>query len=84
LALSSEFGRRLWFSGVRAPGVFIEKDFMSRALLFWVLMILWLVIGLWFDYTPLQPYPFKRGLSTVLVFILLAIIGWQIFGTPVR
>ena len=57
---------------------------MSRALLFWVLMILWLFIGLWFDYTPNQPYPLKRGVSTLLIFILFAIVGWQIFGTPVR
>ena len=57
---------------------------MSRSILFWVLMILWLVIGLWFDYTPNQPYPLKRGLYNVLVFALLTILGWQVFGTPVK
>ena len=57
---------------------------MSRAVLFWVLMILWLVFGLWSEYTAGQRYPFKRGFGNLLVFILLAIVGWQIFGTPVQ
>jgi len=52
---------------------------MPREFLFWGLMFLWLILGLWFEYIPNQPYPFKRGLYNVLVFVLLAIVGWQIF-----
>jgi hypothetical protein len=57
---------------------------MSRELLFWVLMILWLIIGLWFEYIPGQPYPFKRLPGNLLIFVLLAVLGWQVFGAPVK
>lgn len=32
---------------------------MSREILFWVLMLLWLFFGVWTDYVPGQPYPVK-------------------------
>ncbi len=57
---------------------------MSRAMLYWVLMIIWLVFGLWSDYVPGQPYPVRLAGRSFLIFILLAILGWQVFGTPVR
>jgi len=57
---------------------------MSRELLFWVLMILWLIVGLWFDYVPGQPYPLRQLPGNLLIFILLAILGWQVFGAPVK
>lgn len=57
---------------------------MTLNVLFWVLMIVWLVFGFWLDYVPGQPYPFRRGAWTFLVWILLAIIGWQVFGPAVH
>ena len=57
---------------------------MTLQVLFWVLMIGWLFFGLWTDYIPAQPYPFKRGVGHVLVFVLLAILGWAVFGAPVH
>jgi hypothetical protein len=57
---------------------------MSRELLFWVLMLLWLVFGLWADYVPGQPYPVRNGIGTVLLFVLFAVLGWQVFGAPVK
>lgn len=57
---------------------------MSRELLFWVLMLLWLVFGLWSDYVPGQPYPVRNGIGTVLLFVLFAVLGWQVFGAPVK
>ncbi len=57
---------------------------MPLAILFWVLMIIWLVFGAWSGYTPGQPYPFKNWGGSLLIFILLAILGWAQFGAPVR
>jgi len=57
---------------------------MTLSVLFWVLMIIWLLFGLWNDYVPGQPYPFNRGAWTFLVFVLFSILGWQVFGAPVR
>jgi hypothetical protein len=59
---------------------------MSLALVFWVLMLLWLVAGLWWHWTPAQPTPLGYapvGLHLFL-FILLLILGWGTFGAPIR
>jgi hypothetical protein len=55
---------------------------MSMQLLFWILMLLWLILGgiqtaqtgkAWFDFAiPLIP------------FILFALLGWQVFGAAIK
>lgn len=57
---------------------------MTLAVLFWILMIIWLVFGLWRDYVPAQPYPLPRLAGNLFLFVLLAILGWQVFGGPVK
>jgi hypothetical protein len=57
---------------------------MTLAVLFWLLMIIWLVLGLWRDYVPGQPYPMPRLAGSLFLFVLLAILGWAQFGGPVR
>jgi len=57
---------------------------MTLAILFWVLYIVGLVFGLYGEYVPGQPYPLARGARSFLVFILIAILGWGVFGAPVR
>ncbi len=57
---------------------------MTLAVLFWVLMIVSVVFGLWSGYTPGQPYPFRTWGGSVLLYVLLAILGWAIFGAPVK
>jgi hypothetical protein len=58
---------------------------MTLALLYWVLMLLWLVFGLWSNWpAPGTPVGFRPLGGTVLLFILLLVLGWQVFGTPVH
>lgn len=57
---------------------------MTMAILFWVLMIIWLVFGLWSGYVPGQPYPVRSWGGSLLIFVLLAILGWAQFGAPVH
>ncbi len=57
---------------------------MTKGALFWVLMILWFLFGLWAfwpgggggNYRPL-------GFNTLL-FVLLGLLGWQTFGAAVK
>ena len=50
---------------------------------FWLLMVIWLFYGAWVDYYPSGPQPFfYRGSRHLLAFLLLAILGWQVFGSP--
>lgn len=52
---------------------------MSRGLLFWIIVLLWLVFGLWLSWgTPL----YMGG--AIIVFVLLVLLGWQVFGPPVH
>jgi len=59
---------------------------MSLGLLFWILMILWFIFGLWSHWQPAgQPYAgwFPLG-NTVLLFILFLLLGWHAFGPPIH
>jgi hypothetical protein len=54
---------------------------MSMQLIFWILMLVWLVFG-WFG--PQLNARWAPMGSTLLLFILLLILGWQVFGAPVH
>lgn len=49
---------------------------MPLGLAFWILMLLWLVGGLW------QNWPNWQGwaVGTILQFLLFALLGWHVFG----
>lgn len=56
---------------------------MTRGLIFWVLMLIWLVFGICAHFGLVAaPYSVLGGV--VLLFILFALLGWQVFGPPVR
>lgn len=50
---------------------------MSFGLCFWVLMLLWLVLG-----APWKNWK-AQGQNTVLL-ILLILLGWRVFGPPLH
>ena len=55
---------------------------MPIGLIFWVLMLLWLVLGL-VPQGPTPP-PYLRWGGTLLLFILLFLLGWAEFGPAVK
>ena len=57
---------------------------MSLAFLFWLLMIFWLVFGLWSGSVPGQPYTYRNWGGNILLFILLVVLGWSQFGAPLK
>ena len=52
---------------------------MSMGLVFWILMLIWLVFGLWHNWPN---YPLVGG--NLLLFILIGLLGWKIFGAPIH
>lgn len=55
---------------------------MTIGLLFWVLMLLWLLFGFFRDSPQLQGWgPFGHNF---LLWVLLALLGWQTFGPMLR
>lgn len=57
---------------------------MMLAIWFWVLYVVALVFGFWTVYIPGQPYPFRSLPGSLLFFILVGILGWAVFGAPVK
>lgn len=53
---------------------------MPIGILFWVLMILWLLFGAWVYY----PSGWQVVGWSALLWVLLALLGWQQFGPPLR
>jgi hypothetical protein len=57
---------------------------MSFALIFWIIMLLWLLFALaWHNgWAGVQPYgPWGNSL---LLFVLFLLLGWRVFGAPVH
>ena len=52
---------------------------MSIALMFWVIMIVWLVFSLYSSW-PLT----KASGGTFLEFVLFALLGWAVFGAAIH
>jgi len=57
---------------------------MSLAVWFWIVFVLSLLFGLYAEYVPGQPYPWPRGLRHFLFYVLIFILGMQVFGGPVK
>lgn len=56
---------------------------MSTALAYWILMLIWLVMGLWSSY-PFTPGTVKPQAGNLFLFILLVLLGWRVFGPPIH
>jgi O-antigen ligase len=57
---------------------------MTLGLAYWILMLVWLVFG-----TALHFGLIAGGLvavigSPILIFVLLLLLGWQVFGPPMH
>ena len=59
---------------------------MSRGLVFWILMLIWFVFALLINFTSVfGGYGHVAGgANTLLFFCLFALLGWQVFGPPIR
>jgi hypothetical protein len=54
---------------------------MTLGLAYWILMLIWLVLGLYVGYIGASHYVLG---GNILLFILLLLLGWQVFGAPLR
>jgi hypothetical protein len=56
---------------------------MPLQILFWMIYVMALFFGLWINYEQGQPW-FKRSGSYLAVWLLIGILGWEVFGPVVR
>jgi hypothetical protein len=53
---------------------------MSFGLAFWILMLLWLVFGWFYNSSPGTFGPYGWAGHSLLLFVLLGLLGWRVFG----
>lgn len=56
---------------------------MSISLLFWVIMVVWLLFGIWTSW-PVGAANGKAVAGTAILWVLLALLGWQVFGPAIH
>lgn len=58
---------------------------MSIGLLFWVIMFVWLLFGLWSNWPAGGTTTgFRPVGGLVILWILLALLGWRVFGAAIH
>ena len=57
---------------------------MTIGLCFWILMLLWLVFGLYIRRAALQGGQILPLGGDLLLFVLLLLLGWHAFGAPIH
>jgi hypothetical protein len=57
---------------------------MTIGFLFWLIMIIWLIFGLYWNRGDIRGgnYGFLGG--SLMLFILLFLLGWKQFGFPIQ
>jgi hypothetical protein len=55
---------------------------MTLGLAFWIIMLVWLVFGLLTHLGYAAGY--GATVNVVLLFVLFVLLGWQVFGPPLR
>ena len=55
---------------------------MTLGLAFWVIMLVWFVFGLLLHFGVVGGM--YAGASTLLLFVLFGLLGWQTFGPPLH
>lgn len=59
---------------------------MTLQIWYWLVMALWLFFGLWSHWpaTPQDRSAWYPVGGSLLQFILFLLLGWQVFGSPIR
>ncbi len=57
---------------------------MTIGFLFWLLMVLWFVFGLYWNRGAIQSTGIGAVGGDLLLFILLFLIGWRLFGFVIQ
>ena len=56
---------------------------MPLSLLFWILMLLWAVFGV-FPNWPKGEASYFPFAGSLLLFVLIGLLGWQVFGAAIH
>lgn len=57
---------------------------MPMGILFWVIMLIWFLFGLYWNGNELKSGNYGFFGSNLMLFILLLLLGWKLFGAPLQ
>ena len=57
---------------------------MPLSYLWWVIYILSLLVGLWGWYEPAPSPWFRRAGGYIILWVLVGMLGWRVFGSAVK
>lgn len=57
---------------------------MAMGLIFWIIMLLWLIFALAWNFNWVAMGQHGPLGNSLLLFVLFLLLGWQVFGAPVR
>ena len=57
---------------------------MTIGMVFWILMILWLLFGLYWNRDDIRGGKYGIAGGNLLLFILLFLLGWKAFGFVIQ
>lgn len=57
---------------------------MPLAYIFWLLIILWAIFGLGYPFITETPNRRIVNGGNLLLFVLMVLLGWQVFGSAVK
>jgi hypothetical protein len=57
---------------------------MTIGMLFWILMVIWFIFGLYWNRADLAAGSYGVFGGNLLLFILLFLLGWKVFGFVIQ
>lgn len=57
---------------------------MPIGILFWVIMIVWFLFGLYSHRSDFRGGNYEYAVGNLMLFVLLGLIGWKVFGPLLR
>lgn len=57
---------------------------MPLGILFWVIYVVSVLLGVWANYVPGQPFGFRSFSGYLVLWVLVGMLGWHVFGPVVR
>lgn len=57
---------------------------MPLGIIFWVLMLIWLIFGVWASGPDIRGGQVRAFGGTLLVYVVIFVLGWRVFGFIVQ
>jgi len=62
----------------------LEDEVMTLGFVFWLLMILWLLFGLYWNRNDIRGGNYGILGGNLMLFVLLFLLGWKAFGFVIQ